>query len=314
MASAGLSRNFKGLVRAKREGLQSAWSGTTASRLGVSSSDASLRTSDCCVEVTDLNDALAGIRKDSSGVAWEIAAKGALQQLFKKAGPVLEVRLGPGSSQDDAVEGSVRFPNGKAAEAAMLTAPQGFLPLNGREVRVRQPGSSKTIWRKFPPPRKGDHVDPDSKRRKLKEEKKARPNERFQPKGIRPKEGEEDESEAFWEAQRDQRGAPGALPPPPQPPPEPEKEISAPAPERPQPTRATADESEEDKICREGEEEVSVEMMGILEQPFSKQKKVLKKLRLKWHPDKNPERLDVATRVFQFIQSHEEWLAHHGLE
>merc|ERR1712224_838014 len=98
--------------------------------------------------------------------------------------------------------------SGKAAETAMLVAPEGFMPLNGNEVRVRQPCSSKPIWRKFPQPRKRNYVDKkkeeDAKRRKLKEEKKARPSERFAPKGIRPKEGEEDESEAFWEAQHEQ--------------------------------------------------------------------------------------------------------------
>jgi hypothetical protein len=62
-----------------------------------------------------------------------------------------------------------------------------------------------------------------------------------------------------------------------------------------------------------GEEEITREMKGLLLKPFSQQKKALKAIRAKWHPDKNPDSVEVATRVFQFIQAHDEWLQHHGL-
>jgi len=54
-------------------------------------------------------------------------------------------------------------------------------------------------------------------------------------------------------------------------------------------------------------------MASLLERPFSQQRKELRAIRRRWHPDKQPDNREVATRVFQFIQSHESWLAFHGL-
>merc|ERR1712043_156318 len=61
--------------------------------------------------------------------------------------------------------------------------------------------------------------------------------------------------------------------------------------------------SEVDQEVCKGEAQVAKNMAVILERPFSQQRKALKALRLTWHPDKNPERSEVATRVFQFIQA-----------
>ena len=69
----------------------------------------------------------------------------------------------------------------------------------------------------------------------------------------------------------------------------------------------------EDKEVAEKEAEVSAEMRALLKKPFSEQKKALKAIRAKWHPDKNGDRVEMATKVFQFIQAHDEWLQFHGL-
>eukprot|EP00913_Durusdinium_trenchii_P035555 g33272.t1 len=111
--------------------------------------------------------------------------------------------------------------------------------------------------------------------------------------------------------------APPTVPAPaPAPPPkEPEVPLQhiPPDPPRPAPFEAGPAASEEDLKVEAGEAKVAKEMAGLLEQPFSKQKKALKAIRLQWHPDKNPDDAAVATRVFQFVQAHDAWLAHHGL-
>ncbi|CAE7192681.1 SACS [Symbiodinium natans] len=106
--------------------------------------------------------------------------------------------------------------------------------------------------------------------------------------------------------------APPQVAPDPTPPPEPPVHLP-PEPPRPSPATASTDASEEDREVAAGEAEVARAMSVLLEQPFSKQKKVLKSIRLQWHPDKNPDQSAVATRVFQFVQAHDHWLAHHGL-
>jgi len=249
------------------------------------------------VEVADLQDAV-----PEKGGDWESRAKVALQQACKRFGPVMEVKLDAGDGPEEIA--TVRFASMKAAETCMVKAAGGFLAMGERHVRVRQPTAAESVWRKFPSKRNAPAMEAPNK-------KKLRPNERFATK-IPGTTEEPDESEKFWEQAHDKRGhaaepPPSAAPPPPVEAPPPE------APEKPEPTKLEPGASEEDlEVCK-GEEEVAKEMAVILEKPFSQQKKALKKLRLAWHPDKNAERKEVATRVFQFIQSHEQWLAHHDL-
>lgn len=260
---------------------------------------------DAVVEVADIEEAVPGSRL---GGAWVSKAKVALQQAFKRFGPVMEVRVevDDGSSGGECVS-SVRFASAKAAELAMTKAIQGYLPVgtNGGQVRLRQPSATEAVWRKFPPPRRRDPALEGAPKKKL------RPNERFATKiaGAGEGEGDLDESERFWEEQKDRRGMP-AEPPPALEPPPPQPD---PVPEKPVPAVPDKDASDLDKEVCHGEEEVAKEMSGVLELPFSQQKKALKSLRRKWHPDKNPDRVDLCTRVFHFIQSHDEWLAHHDL-
>lgn len=145
------------------------------------------------------------------------------------------------------------------------------------------------------------------------EKKRQRPNARFAAAGD---EKEPTESERFWEAQRDARGAPnsasasasgtpGAVP---------ISEQVAPPPEKPKANDLPSSATEEAIRVRMGEEEVVNDMSDLLMMPFSQRKKALKALRRRWHPDKNPDRLEVATRIFQFIQSHDAWLAYQGLD
>lgn len=260
------------------------------------------------VEVADVRDAVLGT-SGAGGDSWSSRAKVLLQQAFKRFGPVLTVTLEPGS---DGTEACVRFASAKAAEVAMTKAPQGYLPLGagGGEVRVRQPASAEPIWRKYPPPRR--RPAPQSAASEP-SRKKLRPNERFATRlPGKAADAEPDESERFWEAQRQQRGAPAAPPPAPEPapPPEPPPPVE---PERPQPLQAAPGASEEDLEVAKGEMEVAAEMSTLRDKPFKQQRKALKAVRLRWHPDKNPETQAVATRVFQFIQAHDHWLAYHDL-
>lgn len=95
----------------------------------------------CCLEVADLAAAVAR----QGLVAWESKVKVALQQLFKKFGPVLEVKLLDG---DDPVA-MVRFAAARAADSAMAAAKTGVLQLGEAEVRVRQPASEDRQRRDF---------------------------------------------------------------------------------------------------------------------------------------------------------------------
>eukprot|EP00747_Dinoflagellata_sp_TGD_P071100 gnl/TRDRNA2_/TRDRNA2_156874_c0_seq3.p1 gnl/TRDRNA2_/TRDRNA2_156874_c0~~gnl/TRDRNA2_/TRDRNA2_156874_c0_seq3.p1 ORF type:complete len:306 (+),score=78.20 gnl/TRDRNA2_/TRDRNA2_156874_c0_seq3:26-919(+) len=282
----------------------------------------------------------AAVREDG----WP-SARVALQKLFKGFGPIVNITCGdavvtgqlknskPALSDGDDVLATIRFGNSKAAENAMAGAPQGYMPLGDGEIRVRQPASRQSVWRNFPKSRPPENR-PGFKATEEPKKKKLRPNERFAAK--HPQEAgvpeDADESERFWDEQKRNRGAPGVPPweagrtfqPGPG---QPGGEIPAgegdglPSaqgrlPDKPMATAAAElkpEASEEDKEVWKGEEAVSKEMDEILEKPFSQQKKALKALRLKWHPDKNPDNAEVCTRVFQFIQAHDDWLAHHGL-
>merc|ERR1719221_1044839 len=181
----------------------------------------------------------------------------------------------------------------------MVRAKQGFLPLAGAGlVRVRQPASAEAVWRKFA---QAPTATPDADGAPSK--KKMRPNERFATK-LSTEEATADESELFWEAQRSIRGTPAEPPPVAEVPPAPEPPPEPVAPEKPAPTPLEADANQEDREVFKCEEEVAASMSELLQRPFSQQRKALKRLRLQWHPDKNPDRMAVATRVFQFIQKH----------
>lgn len=246
----------------------------------------------------DIRDAVSS----SSSSDWPTKAKVALQQGFKRFGPVLEVRTEVRSDDGERIA-NVRFASASAVDAAMAKAVQGWLQLGEHHVRIRQPAAVNDSQRKFVAPRRAAPALEAAPNKK-----KLRPNERFASKTE--KENEQDTSEHFWDAQQGKRGTPGDIPPTASPPPE---VVVTPAPERPQPTHPPSDASTEDLDVFEGEVEVAKEMATLLEKPFSQQKKALKSIRMKWHPDKNPEKPEVATRVFQFIQSHEAWLAHHEL-
>lgn len=257
-----------------------------------------VQSGECIVEVADVSKAVSGDK-----------AEMALRRCFSQFGPVLEVRLDAGADESGRAVASVRFASAKAAETALAKARQGFLPLLQGDshslVRLRQLAATEAVWRKFPQPRA---AAPELEGAPSK--KKLRPNERFASR--MPAEEAQDESEAFWEAQHGIRGKPAEPPPvaePPPPAPEPEPA----APEKPAPEPIEADAGEDDREVFKCESEVAKDMCELLEKPFSQQRKALKKMRLHWHPDKNPDRMAIATRVFQFIQKHEEWLAHHDL-
>mmetsp|Transcript_13886 Transcript_13886/g.29069 ORF Transcript_13886/g.29069 Transcript_13886/m.29069 type:complete len:323 (-) Transcript_13886:101-1069(-) len=296
-----------------------------APRFGGAAAAVSGAGADCLVEVTDLPDLIPG---DSSSDAWAAKAKVALQQLFKKFGPVMEVRI-------PTAVACVRFGSARSAEAVLKAAPRGFLRMGEGEVRVRLPGAQEAVWRKFPPRRgvsaaaapaapaasaastQEAATAPAAKKRKL------RPNERFATRLPGKEQEAPDESERLWEEQHERSaeaaaagaaaaaaaGAGGT----PQGAAGPEEPAPPTAPERPVPTPAAPGASAEDIAVCQGEEAVAEEMAALLDLPFSQQKKALKALRRQWHPDKRPDDQEVATRVFQFIQAHDVWLAHHDL-
>lgn len=259
---------------------------------------------DSIIEVADIRDAISGCAKGSE---WESKVKVALQQAFKRFGPVTEVSVeaAPGCGEAGGEIARVRFASVKTAYVAMTKASRGFLQLGEGHVRVRQPSAAEAVWRSFPQKRNAPAIEGAPSKKKL------RPNERFAHKHPVGEEcvEEADEAERFWEAQRGVRGtaaAPLSAAP--------EAELpEAPPPEMPQPTEVRDDESPADEEARKGEEDVARQLAAMLEKPFSQQRKVLKQIRLQWHPDKNPERQEVATRVFQFIQAHDAWLACHAL-
>lgn len=42
----------------------------------------------------------------------------------------------------------------------------------------------------------------------------------------------------------------------------------------------------------------------------AKRKKALRFLQLRWHPDKNPDKLEIANSIFQFIEETKPWFLH----
>mmetsp|Transcript_159745 Transcript_159745/g.508468 ORF Transcript_159745/g.508468 Transcript_159745/m.508468 type:complete len:409 (-) Transcript_159745:722-1948(-) len=266
---------------------------------------------ECLVEVADVWEATllgSGAAAPGDGGDWEAKAEVLLRKVFARFGPVLEVRANAGGDEKGGPVACVRFASAKAAEAALVKSKRGFLPLQGdRLVRVRQPSAVEAVWRRFPKREQAPAQESDGMPCK----KRMRPNERFAPRGPAPEAA--DESEAFWDAQHERRGAPAEPLPQPEVPPELQPE-AAPGPEKPEPSAEQPGASAEDQeVCR-GEREVASAMVALLDAPFSQRRKRLKALRVQWHPDKNPEeRKTIATRVFQFIQAHDEWLTHHEI-
>eukprot|EP00928_Gymnodinium_smaydae_P056626 TRINITY_DN39990_c0_g1_i1.p1 TRINITY_DN39990_c0_g1~~TRINITY_DN39990_c0_g1_i1.p1 ORF type:complete len:323 (-),score=69.61 TRINITY_DN39990_c0_g1_i1:138-1106(-) len=278
---------------------------------------------DCVVEITDLPSALPG---DPSSDSWLAKAKVLVQQSFRRFGPIIEVKVPTSVAR-------IRFSSAKGPSEVMRVAPRGYLELGQGEVRLRLPGAPEAVWQKFPPPRRPSAASaesafesggsaaqggPAAKKRKL------RPNERFATKTPAVHEDEVDESERFWEEQQQKRAEAAAAGTQPVPPQDAgcgasgsagaqEFPIVPEEPERPKPAPLEAEASAEDRAVSAGEHAVEAAMATLLEQPFSQQRKALKSLRRQWHPDKHPDDVDVATRVFQFIQAHDAWLAHHGL-
>eukprot|EP00927_Polykrikos_kofoidii_P066727 TRINITY_DN62289_c0_g1_i1.p1 TRINITY_DN62289_c0_g1~~TRINITY_DN62289_c0_g1_i1.p1 ORF type:complete len:412 (+),score=62.43 TRINITY_DN62289_c0_g1_i1:153-1388(+) len=284
--SANANTKYRGIVR-----------GNTASQ-------------DSIVEVTDVQDVVLG----DSG-SWESRAKVALQQAFKRFGPVLDVRVDMEGDVNERIA-FIRFASSKAAETAMAKSSQGFLAVGDGRVRVRHPSASESVWRRFPPkPRDSPALEEAPSKKKL------RPNERFASRLPRAAE-ELNDSERFWQASADRRTDPAVTaaaaaaasaatasataPPPPSAPVVPERPLPGVAALMPEP-------SDEDRSVGRHEIEVAAELTAILDKPFSQQRKALRALRARWHPDKNPNNEEIATRVFQFIQAHDAWLAHHGL-
>ncbi|CAE7643524.1 NAP1 [Symbiodinium sp. CCMP2456] len=249
--------------------------------------------SDCLIEIADAEQVLPG----ANDCAWASKVKVAIQPIMRRFGPVLDVRVPTGENRPIV---SIRFANPKAAEAVMVAASQGFLAVGESEVRVCQPLSQEAVWRSFPPARQRPNPTGESKKKKL------RPNERFAPPRL-PRVEVDEADEATKKEPPKVEAAEDPQPPPIQPPVQ-----LPPEPPRPSPSTPSADASQEDREVAAGEAEVAKAMAALLEQPFSKQKKVLKSIRLQWHPDKNPDQSSIATRVFQFVQAHDHWLAHHG--
>ncbi|CAJ1443474.1 unnamed protein product [Effrenium voratum] len=284
MASKGLRRGAAATAAAR--------AAAVVAKAAISRGGDSAR-SDCLIEVADVEQVVPGSLEES----WASKVKVTLQQAFRRFGPVLDVRVPTREAQPIV---SIRFANPKAAEAAMVAATQGFLPVAGSEVRLCQPMSKEAIWRSFPVRRVPAGVEP--------KKKKLRPNERFAPPRapVVEEEAAPPKAEAAPKPKATAHQQSNKAPDPP-------LQHLPPAPERPSPAEAGVDASEEDVLVCAGEAQVAKEMSELLGQPISKQKKALKKIRLLWHPDKNPDTAAVATRVFQFVQAHDAWLAHHGL-
>jgi len=52
---------------------------------------------------------------------------------------------------------------------------------------------------------------------------------------------------------------------------------------------------------------IVAELKSSLKEPIESRKKNFKFLMLRWHPDKNQDNLEEATKVFQFIQAQKDW-------
>ncbi|CAD7927831.1 unnamed protein product [Amoebophrya sp. A120] len=53
--------------------------------------------------------------------------------------------------------------------------------------------------------------------------------------------------------------------------------------------------------------ELHQQMERALNEPLAERKAKIKKWQLQYHPDKNPEKMDKCTQVFQFLMQHKEW-------
>ena len=61
-------------------------------------------------------------------------------------------------------------------------------------------------------------------------------------------------------------------------------------------------ETGEGEEIRQITEEIAADLRKQRTEPMESRKKTIKFMSLKWHPDKNPDKTEVATKVFQFIQ------------
>eukprot|EP00397_Hematodinium_sp_SG-2012_P024407 GEMP01025423.1.p1 GENE.GEMP01025423.1~~GEMP01025423.1.p1 ORF type:complete len:612 (+),score=162.96 GEMP01025423.1:91-1926(+) len=52
---------------------------------------------------------------------------------------------------------------------------------------------------------------------------------------------------------------------------------------------------------------IQEEMNLMLKKPHAERKKALRTLQLQWHPDKNPDKAEIAKVIFQFIEESKEW-------
>ncbi|CAJ1354983.1 unnamed protein product, partial [Effrenium voratum] len=186
---------------------------------------------------------------------WESKAKVALQQAFKRFGPVLEVRVNFQSDDGEKVA-CVRFASAKTVELAMNKSQRGWLPVGDKHVRVRLPAAeAKAEWRVFAAPRREAPAI-----EALPSKKKLRPNERF---ASKQQTTEEEEAQNQSQAQA-------------KPPPAPEPPFQPPEPDRPVPLALEEATSAEDREVAKGEEEIARELMSLPRKPFADQKKTLK--------------------------------------
>jgi len=78
------------------------------------------------------------------------------------------------------------------------------------------------------------------------------------------------------------------------------------------PAPPTLDAGFEDQATYAIKSSVLKEMEAMVAKgaPVAQRKKALRCLQMRWHPDKNPERLEVANSVFQFIEETKPWFLH----
>mmetsp|Transcript_33587 Transcript_33587/g.78513 ORF Transcript_33587/g.78513 Transcript_33587/m.78513 type:complete len:396 (-) Transcript_33587:37-1224(-) len=74
-------------------------------------------------------------------------------------------------------------------------------------------------------------------------------------------------------------------------------------------TEPREDASADEKMAYAVKSYVLKEMIGMMEEdaPVSQRKKALKSLQVRWHPDKNADKLAVAKDIFQFIGETKHW-------
>jgi len=52
---------------------------------------------------------------------------------------------------------------------------------------------------------------------------------------------------------------------------------------------------------------IQTEMKNMIQRPLAERKKALRTLQLQWHPDKNPDKEEIAKEIFQFIEESKKW-------